>query len=277
MLPNGLRVARGTLALTALLALVGCGRETRATVQRPAAKDRPVGATSAAPVERANRSTWASHILISTNAARQAIARKDRAAAEGAVQEALGFADKLGASGTAAIYSELSRVSVVGPVATGKEKSNSPAPDAIKALSGGYTRISLDVGLAHAQLNAAKADLSRGDLQKADGDLRAIEGGVVLQSVSANLPLVRARENLALAKASVQAGRPADAKAQVLAAERALNAYTRSSPAWTHAPAANALVTQMGSAVSSVDSAHALSTAQLDGWWSEVAAWTDEV
>jgi hypothetical protein len=214
---------------------------------------------------------------MSADAARQAIARHDKAAAANAVNEAIGFSDKLGSRATAPIYSELSSVSIVGPIEAAKANTGAPAgPPAVKAVAGGYTRIVLDANLARARLLAAKAELASGDLARADADLRAIQNGVVLESVSANLPLVRARENLNLAKTSAQSGNTAAAKSQMQAAQKALADFARLSPASPHASQAQTLANQIASAAQSADATHPISTAQLDQWWTQIADWTDQ-
>jgi hypothetical protein len=274
MLRTDLRFA--TPALVAVMALAGCGSHDVAEAQpaRPAVAAR-------ATANPADASTWANHVLIATATARAAIARSDMPAAHAAVREALSFSDRLGVR-PVPIYEELSSVSVIGPVAAAKgaasaTESGVPASQgrrtpAVKAVVGGYTRVILDAGVARARLQAAIAELDRRDFARADADLKAVQQSVILESVSANLPLIRARENITFARTAVQTGRPLDAHKELVAAERALRDYAGAFPTTPLARPAEDMARDIASATGA--SALAPPVATLDRWWSQLASWT---
>ncbi|HXH14291.1 MAG TPA: YfdX family protein [Alphaproteobacteria bacterium] len=89
------------------------------------------------------------------------------------------------------------------------------------------TRIMLDVSAAEGHLQAAKRALNEDRYKAADGALAALQRGVTFAFVEVDLPLLRARENLMLAKTQMKAGEVQDAWATLEAAAQALETYAQ--------------------------------------------------
>src|SRR6185503_14956085 len=113
----------------------------------------------------------------------------------------------------AQLYDELDRYSVLGPIMaqrnsnSGRSSNTSDASHVattthttVRNVEGEYTSVALDVEAARDHLNMASQALQQGNFQKADEALQAVQDSVVVTTVAADLPLLRARENLALAR-----------------------------------------------------------------------------
>jgi hypothetical protein len=88
-----------------------------------------------------------------------------------------------------------------------------------------HTHIMLDVSAAQEHLQAAKQALNNDKYEAADGALAAVQHGVSFAYVEVDLPLLRARENLMLAKSQVKAGQVQDARTTLETAAQALQQY----------------------------------------------------
>lgn len=80
----------------------------------------------------------------------------------------------------------------------------------------------LDVSSAAQRLDAAQNAMRRGDWTAADLDLRAIPESVIQTKLDGGVPLLRAQQNLELARARILEGRPQDAPGPLRAAAQAL-------------------------------------------------------
>jgi len=88
----------------------------------------------------------------------------------------------------------------------------------------------LDVTSAAQRLNNAQDAVQRGDWPGAETALRAIPESVVQTKLDANMPLLRAQENLELARARVLNNRAKDARGPLRAAAQALADFEHISP-----------------------------------------------
>jgi hypothetical protein len=151
------------------------------------------------------------------------------------------------------IYAELEKVTLMAPLMAAKQEAAKNDRAAHKSMSGQqsqqssseqpsqpsrsamtpvvagvemrHTHIMLDVSAAKEHLQAAKHALSNDKYEAADGALAAVQRGVGFAYVEVDLPLLRARENLMLAKAQVQAGQVQDARMPIESAAQALERY----------------------------------------------------
>src|SRR5581483_4409656 len=69
----------------------------------------------------------------------------------------------------------------------------------VQLTVGAYTRVALEVAQARRQLLAARAALNDKQAAQAEAALLALQNGVTLEAVTSNQPLLRARQQLALA------------------------------------------------------------------------------
>jgi hypothetical protein len=90
-----------------------------------------------------------------------------------------------------------------------------------------HTHIMFDASAAKEHLQAAKRALSNDKNEVADAALVAVQRGVNFAYTEVDLPLLRARENLMLAKSQVQAGQAQEARMTLEAAAHALEQYAQ--------------------------------------------------
>lgn len=88
-----------------------------------------------------------------------------------------------------------------------------------------YTRVTLDVQAAKDHLQTAQRSLNEGNFESADAALAAVTDVIRVSSVVRDLPLLRARQNLALARDSAARGEMRQRDAALKAASDALAAY----------------------------------------------------
>lgn len=149
------------------------------------------------------------------------------------------------------------------------------APEVVKGVEGGFSYIALDVDAAREHLQAAKQALKNNDADKADLELARAQESVDAGTIATNMPLVRARENLSLARSDVKSSSYSQAKADLTAAANALKDYAKDTQA-PHAQDASKLSGQIQSAASSIQSSHTASSQKIDNWWNQLANWTGQ-
>lgn len=151
----------------------------------------------------------------------------------------------------------------------------SDRPPVVKRVEGGYSYIGLDLNAAKEHLQAAKQYLSKNDTGKADLELARTQDSVDTGAVTTTMPLVRARENLALARNEVKNNKYSKAKVNLAAASKALKQYGTQSQA-KHAADAKSLGSQIESYSSSIQSKHKEAQSKIDNWWNQLADWTGQ-
>ena len=151
----------------------------------------------------------------------------------------------------------------------------SDRPPVVKRVEGGYSYIGLDLNAAKEHLQAAKQYLSKNEPGKADLELARTQDSVDTGAVTTTMPLVRARENLALARNEVKNNKYSKAKVNLAAASKALNQYGTQSQA-KHAEDAKSLGSQIESYSSSIQSKHKEALSKIDNWWNQLADWTGQ-
>ena len=93
-------------------------------------------------------------------------------------------------------------------------------------------------------------------------------------TVPANLPLLEARQHLALADNLVRDGRYDGASAELNAASKALGDYAAAQPA--KAERVNAVRQDMTSSASSINQNVADMDSKIHGWWNQVTDWAQQ-
>ncbi len=277
--------------LAALLYVTG-----QMTMITPALNATPQNATSkkSAPAKRSSTgsnpseqmSRESTRMLRHVDLARQAIANKQTQAALQHVNEALAdqsrvasLAKAKGLPSVVPLYSEFDESSVLGPLqakrkAGGKQSGSSSgtAPIAVEQTSGEYTFIGLDLDKAKQRLDAAKTALDNKNLQAADDSLSGVENDLVMETVSSDLPLLTARENLGLAKRAAEKQHYSEVRTALKDASAALDKYANQSSA-KHADQAKDLSKSISSYSQTVIQNHSGAASKIDGWWHEVDTW----
>jgi YfdX protein len=264
----------------------------------PPKENRQTVAPAATAIDnpRAQRSEAAIKVLAGVEQARDAIRRGDRPGATTHIDAALAMLRGIDSMPLVPIYSELSEASALGPVIAAKggagqaggatAATESPAsananasaslpPVAVKTVATAYSRVLLDTSVTKRQLDAARTALAAGNSQAADKALQQVQQAVVVESSAARLPLVRARENLALASAAVMRSDWTAAKAQLNAAANAIADDQKVAPVGQVADL-KMLQQQISSYAGMMDKQHADAGAKIQGWWSRVADLTDQ-
>jgi len=130
------------------------------------------------------------------------------------------------------IYSELGQVSILAPIEAAKrdsaQKSQLTGIPVVQDVELQHTAVTLDARMSKRQLKAAKTMLDNDQPEPADQALAAIQtSGVSFTYAETDLPLIRARENLTLAKDLLTQQRPEAARTALHEAAHALSSYGR--------------------------------------------------
>lgn len=271
-------------------------------------------------------SASAALLLTHVDAARKAVGKEDRKAALTQIDKALKlsriiaqsapryvvtttirsgdlkYQDREQVRGTLVpIYDELRQVSVLGPVEAAKRQSARVAQPgtAITDIDLQRTRVLLSTEAAQAHLGAARAALAgkgeaKGEARWEDADaaLSAVQSGVIFEFVETSLPLLKASQNLALARArlSGKGADLADARAALIEAADALDSFAETATGTT-AEEAGQMVIAIRALADDLESnavqgkgkrrgqGQAMiartgqQTGQIDRWWNKVSDW----
>lgn len=244
-----------------------------------------------ATTTRVNLSAMAASVLEHTRQARAAIGAHDKTGALGHINQALKTANEvqnaaeangMGTKGKlmVPIYRELETESVYRPVKHGKGETMTAGrlkrDTSIREVTGRMTGTSLDVTGAREHLEAARTALNNGDFAVADSALDAVEKGVVTESANFYVPLLRARENLDLARERVLEGKYKDAKMPLLAAAQALANYQKLSPG-PHAGDAGYLRARIDGYAADIAHRHGDALDRIRNWSETVDRWCAEM
>ena len=252
------------------------------------------------------KSRMAAKLLTDTDRARQAIASNNRDQAMQCIKDALTTASQLqsvasqnGKQRLVPIYREWESAEVIAPViaehnrkAGNNTTNQSPAetsnqgnadrqanppstPETVRDVAGNYTSIGLDPKMADDHLKAAQNALQQSDMNKADSALAAVQDSVLLSSVSSDLPLVKVRQNLALASQACKNGSYQEAAAALRSASNGLSEYANSNSG-SHAQKAQQLRSQIQSYASEINTGHTGAQNQIQNWWNEVTGWVHQ-
>lgn len=234
--------------------------------------------------ERARLSNLGTDVLVKTQQSRHAVDRKDRTMARQYVREALLDVKALEVKRPQAkppfivtLYTERISFTVAQAVKPGQRvgtASRAVSPDRseeVREAEGQATRVSLNVTAVKADLQNAQAALRRDDFTAAASALDKADKDVTDQTVAQDLPLLKARQNLALALNDVEEKEFSKAAVPLHAAASALGEYAQSkSP---HASSAAALRGQVESLADSVAQHRTGAADTIGKWWNQVSDW----
>jgi hypothetical protein len=236
-------------------------------------------ANAATPMNADRESTGlASQLLQDANAARSALMNDDVATANHDIDEAMNARDKMldlargnGSATIVPIFSELEDTTVVSTDGTAKPAPASAvlAPVTVRSNDAQYTYLAIDLNKAKARLDAAKLALRNKNTQAAEDSLSAIGTDLVASTDATDVPLLTAREDLALAQRALQAKQLTAAAADLHQASTSLKSYDSPGHAADAQRLANDIQTAMPLTPQTAESA----SAKLDGWWSSVKSW----
>jgi hypothetical protein len=142
---------------------------------------------------------------------------------------------------------------------------------AVRDVNGELTMVGVDVNMANGHLQAAQHAVETGDWAAAASALNAVRDGVFLASVSTDLPLLKARENLALARDEAASNNWKDAHTALMSASHALSNYERTGGA--HANDARSLQQQIDSYDQNLAPNHADAVNRIENWWNDTTNW----
>ncbi len=227
---------------------------------------------------RTTLSNEAVAVLSCTQQARSAIANGNRQAAIGQIDQGLqearqarNIASTQGQGNVIPIFTEYAQTSVIGPIASARTAGGTQAAGApaVQSVMGQYTAVAVNVPMAEQQLQAARTALLNNDMAAADSALKAVGDGVIMVRVESDMPLVQARQNLALARGMINQGNLQAAHAPLREAANALGQYSG-----THAQGAQRLQLQVASLANNLPANQQTAATQIDTWWNELADWT---
>ena len=255
------------------------------------------------PSNRARNSEEAEDLLDATDQARNAVLDNNKQDALEHINHALQNANEIEQRRNGRmvpIYSELSRFSVIEPIMRARQENqengqlqnssrssqqspsaqtqtyssnsqNRRSPVAVRQVEGEYTAVNLDVQAAKDHLQAARQALSNGDFQKADVALKAVQDGVSVVQVSADLPLVKARENLMIAHEAASEGHSRETQAALKEASKALTDYCNEGG--SHQQPATQVRTEIDNYAKSSTLTGSDASSKIADWWNQLASW----
>ena len=147
-------------------------------------------------------------------------------------------------------------------------QANKQQPTTVQEATGEYSSIGVNVKEAKEHLMAAKQALNNGNLDKADAALKAVSSAAVISEIRADLPLVRARENLIIARRDAAHDNTAGMRAALKASSNALAEYRTSSSAKNRDEATR--IRQEIQQFVDKGKAGNDATSKIDNWWDEV-------
>jgi hypothetical protein len=225
-------------------------------------------------------------LLQAADRADRALQKRDGTAAIGDIDDAIADRAKLAqeakADGGAMIvplYADLDDTEYLSRIgknrtsgaasATATTANRAPAPLTVTSNVGQYTYLAIDLDKTNSRLEAAKTAIRNKNDQAAEDSLNAIGTNLVALSVSTDLPLLTAREDLALGRTALNDNDTRVAQADLHQASQALAAYAASGP---HAADAKALLGEIDTATANTTKP-TLSTQTVDAWWERVKDW----
>lgn len=244
---------------------------------------------------RAQLSNAATDMMADAQNARKAIAKNDKSGAQKLVNDAVNKLKEVQSMArgqtVVPIYTEIATVAVwepseiVQPTSGSAERQNTatagqatvgpPPKAAIQDMARSVTAVTVNLPSAANHINASKAALDRGDMKAADSALAQAEGAVIAESVAADLPLIRARENLVLARQRAQANDWPSTRTALKAASDALSDHA-AGQGLQHAADASSLKKQIDEYAGNLDKHHEDAAKRIENWWEQAAAWTQQ-
>jgi len=183
---------------------------------------------------------------------------------------------------TVSIFDELDFISLEEPIRISKNRvrkrarNNEPTLNApvVKDVESMHSQMWLDINMAQGHLEVAKTALSKkGDLKLAQAALTGIEDdALTFEFDTTKLPLVRARENLMLAKTLVQEGNAKAARLELQAASGALREY-QNIAGEHHAREVKELRNEIDKLTENVEKDKNKAVSEIKGMWDKLIKW----
>ncbi len=218
--------------------------------------------------------------------AREAVSRRDQAAALQHIRDASTLASNIKeqSPGSAPVLvpvaAETSTTKTWSPVKGKKDGEMSARRlkhnTSVREVEQTTTTSLLDVSSAAERLSAAASAIESGDWSTADSSLAAIPQSVIRSQSDGHMPLLKARENLQLARARVLEEKYKDAEAPLRAAADALAAYARISRG-PQAEQAQAMRTAIEALAKEIGSRHDGALERIDSWLDPVTQWNQAI
>jgi len=171
------------------------------------------------------------------------------------------------------IVDELDKVSLLAPLQHARSeaarKNKVVGEPVVADVSLHDTQVSLDTALAMAGLKAAKKKLEEGKLLEADLALGEVQESVFVSTVTDELPLDRAREDLLLARKNVDQGHLKKARADLDSAMASLKKF-EATAAKVLADNSEALRDEIGDLSNVIEEEQEGATKKITAWWGRV-------
>jgi hypothetical protein len=249
-----------------------------------------IAAAAAAPTIQDERTMTrlGSQLLQDASHADQALQKRDESAANKDIDDAMMIRTKLTQQAKAdeesmvvPLYTDLDDTQYLAAVGkprtlnetasgTKATSKSTPQPMTVTSNVGQLTYLAIDLDKTKSRLNAAKIAIRNKNEQAAEDSLGAIGSNLVAVSVSTDLPLLTAREDLTLARAALRAKNDQAATADLHQASRALTAYAASGP---HAEDAKRLSSEISALAGKTSTSSSVLTQNVDSWWERVKDW----
>jgi hypothetical protein len=243
----------------------------------------PSAASAASMTNDRATTQVAAQIIGDANSGRDALVSGNTAAANHDIDAALAAQKSMAArahgnnaSMIVPIYAELddsmvlanalkTRPAAAAPAAA----TGTPPADTVRGNIAQITYVAIDLDKVKQRLDAAKLAEKNNNREAAEDALAAIGSDLIVVSDTGDVPLLTARQDLALAQHAMMSKQYTAASSDLHAASAALKAYAQPG----HAAQASQLAADIQSMMP-VDSQTSPSAAsRIDGWWSSVKNW----
>jgi hypothetical protein len=231
-------------------------------------------------------SAIASSVLSEARQARAAAAANDKPGAMTHLNQALSLTSQIaqyphvGARQLIPVSTEIDTTSTYRPVKKSKDgelTANRLKRDSnVRDSTAEITHSSLDVGMAQSSLESARTALEANDLSSAERALASVQSAVVRESANENVPLLRAQQNLELARSRVLEGKYKDAVLPLRSAAQALEEY-RQMPQAPHSADAQYMIGRINAYSDQINKDRGDALTNIDMWLNPVRNWYQEM
>jgi hypothetical protein len=173
------------------------------------------------------------------------------------------------------VYQEFVSISMLRPVIAGHERQSGKStkqPEVVHEVAGDYTDVTVSTVEAQRNLGAAKLALKQHNWSLADAALADVQQGVSIESVEADMPLARTRENLILARSAAEKGNYREVHAALQSAANALESYINSGQ--PHSVEAKSLRQEIETYDKNVEQSRTDAVKEINNWWNTTSNWT---
>jgi hypothetical protein len=219
-------------------------------------------------------------VLQHADIARQALANHDTKAALDHITQALAAVDQIKAASPGAeeplrvrLASALDAVSTIVPAKRSGSADRLKSNSSVSEVNGTYTVTALNVSSARNHLLAAQSAVKAGDNDAAATDVAAVQGDVTTTSMSGDLPLVQAKNDLAIALARVRDSKYKDSILPLKSASRALDRFVHQEPKPHHAEMASKMALEINAYSERIEKDHTDASDRVAGWLDHVNGW----